>query len=469
MTSTKRPRGRKLIVLLLSRVSGLSLSDALVSSSDVYFCRKWSSSELRPAVTRLLPLSRCRLYNIPGIDNNAIIDRQDFLADTFWSTMSSSTVIASMAGTSTMEPLPTTTENTKEAELICQNGALLGEAAIPGAYSSACMGLSERIVPLPRYQENMATIIAKQIESKSGDSIQPNQTGGLQPGLIVIQQKEGGSDSTGMTVWNSGILLTRLLDAMVDELQRRQRQRGGESSGKMKVDTDNDNSFWTNQDVIELGCGTGLCSIAAHRLGAKSVVATDGNPGVVQLAEANIRKNCYGDNYCDGASVSDPTSKSAVPGDKVSTIRVESFQWGFINAMDYSEGASFVIGADLTYNPGSWAVLAETISTVLKTKNDNINSDTGAKPISNRCYALYLSVGHDGFNVNAELDGFLSVAKEKGLINLPDGVEGIDLNELLQKTLSDPEKKILAQGGGFRVVVLGRKNADSYKLNPMPC
>jgi hypothetical protein len=129
MTSTKRPRGRKLIVLLLSRVSGLSLSDALVSSSDVYF-----SSELRPAVTRLLPLSRCRLYNIPGIDNNAIIDRQDFLADTFWSTMSSSTVIASMAGTSTMEPLPTTTENTKEAELICQNGALLGEAAIPGAF-----------------------------------------------------------------------------------------------------------------------------------------------------------------------------------------------------------------------------------------------------------------------------------------------------------------------------------------------
>jgi SAM-dependent methyltransferase len=469
MTSNKRKRGRKIMALLLSRVSGLSLSDALVSLSDVHFCREWSSSELRPAVTRLLPCSRSRLYTIPGIANNAIIDRQDFLADAFWLTTSSSTVIASMAGTSTMDTLPTTTATTKDAEFICQNGALLGEAAIPGAYSSACMGLSERIVPLPRYRENMATIIAKQMGSKSGDNIQSNQTGGLQPGTIVVQQKEGSSDSTGMTVWNSGLLLTRLLDAMVDELQRRQRQRGGESSNEMKFDTDNDNSFWRNQDVIELGCGTGLCSIAAHRLGAKSVVATDGNPGVVQLAEANIRKNCYDNNYCDGATVTDPTSKPAVPGDRVSTIRVESFQWGFLNAMDYSEGASFVIGADLTYNPGSWAALAETISTVLKTENDNINSGTGATPISDRCYALYLSVGHDGFNVSAELDGFLSVAKEKGLINLPDGVEGIDLNELLQRTLSDPEKKILAQGGGFRVVVLGRKNADSYKINPMTC
>jgi len=125
--------------------------------------------------------------------------------------------------------------------------------------------------------------------------------------------------------------------------------------------------------------------------------------------------------------------------------------------MDYSESASFVIGADLTYNPGSWDILAETIATVLKTENDNlIDSVTAAT--SKQCYALYLSVGHDGFNVNAEVDGFLSVAKEKGLVTIADGVEGIDLNELLQTTLSDTEKKILAQSGGFRVVVLGRKS-----------
>jgi SAM-dependent methyltransferase len=238
-----------------------------------------------------------------------------------------------------------------------------------------------------------------------------------------------------MTVWNSGLLLTRLLDAMVDELQHRQRTRGGESGSDV-------NSFWKQQDVMELGCGTGLCSIAAHRLGAKSVMATDGNPRVLQLAETNIRQNCYDDTDSDDSVTAGFTSKSAVPGDSLSTIRAEPLQWGFLNAMDYSESASFVIGADLTYNPGSWDALAETISTVLNTENG---------------LALYLSVGHDGFNVNAEMDGFLSVAKEKGLVSLPDGVQGIDLNELLMRTLSDPEKKLIAQAGGFRVVVLGRK------------
>lgn len=102
--------------------------------------------------------------------------------------------------------------------------------------------------------------------------------------------------------------------------------------------------------------------------------------------------------------------------------------------------------------------MAETIATVLKTENDNIDTVTGTRVNSKRCYALYLSVGHDGFNVNAEMDGFLSVAKEIGLVNLPDGVEGIDLSQLLLNTLSDPEKKILAQGGGVRVAVLGRKS-----------
>ena len=340
------------------------------------------------------------------------MDRQGFLADAFWSTTSSSIAIASTTPTATG----------KDAELVCQNGALMGESAVPGAYSSACMGLSERIVPLPRYRDRM-------INKPTTIDAQPNNVG-----TIVVQQKAGGSGNTGMTLWNSGLLLTRLLDAMVDELQQRQ---GGDSTI--------DNYFWRNQDVIELGCGTGLCSIAAHRLGAKSVVATDGNPRVLELAQANIRQN-------HGESID---SKGASPAN----IRAEPLQWGFLNAMDYSESASFVIGADLTYNPGSWDILAETIATILKTENDNmVNSEINDTRNSKQCYALYLSVGHDGFNVNAEVDGFLSVAKEKGLVSIADGVEGIDLNELLRKTLTDTEKKILAQSGGFRVLVLGRKS-----------
>lgn len=388
---------------------GSSIADAFESSSTVINrSREWSSSGFHPVERQLLH-RRVELYSLPDIDNHAIMDRQGFLADAFWSTTSSSIAIASTT-------LPSTTTT---AELVCQNGALMGESAVPGAYSSACMGLSERIVPLPRYRDRM----------KSMDA-QLNREG-----TIVVQQKAGGSGNTGMTVWNSGLLLTRLLDAMVEELQ--QRRQGGDSSS--------DNYFWRNQDVIELGCGTGLCSIAAHRLGAKSVVATDGNPRVLELAQTNIRQNVGESTDGEGALRS--------------TIRAEPLQWGFLNAMDYSESASFVIGADLTYNPGSWDILAETIATILKTENDNIvNPRINDTPNSKQCYALYLSVGHDGFNVNAEVDGFLSVAKEKGLVSLADGVEGIDLNELLQKTLTDTEKKILAQSGGFRVLVLGRKS-----------
>lgn len=429
-------------------VIGISTSDALLSStSQTYVCQS------RPLLLKLLPGCSSgfspqthELRALPNIGNNAIVDRHAFLADAFWSTTSSSVAVASTAVTSTTIA---TDNNINSAESMCQNGALMGESAVPGAYSSLCMGLAERIVPLPKYRERMAMATkTKSITANVSGEIQQQQKYFSQSGTIVVRQKAGGSGNTGMTVWNSGLLLTRLLDAMVDELQQRQRQKQSGAG-------DDANVFWRNQEVLELGCGTGLCSIAAYRLGAKSVVATDGNPGVLQLADSNIQQNCYSGRDGDGTATAttDPTSN---PGGNLSTIRAEPLQWGFLNAMDYSEGASFVIGADLTYNPGGWRALAETIETVLKTENDNASAASSSK----RCYALYLSVGHDGFNVNAEMDGFLSVAKEVGLVTLPDGVEGIDLPELLMKTLSDTEKKILAQGGGFRVAVLGRKQVS---------
>jgi SAM-dependent methyltransferase len=213
---------------------------------------------------------------------------------------------------------------------------------------------------------------------------------------IVIHQEASGSDPTGMAVWSSGLLLTRLLQALVTELPN-----------------------WQPQSALELGCGTGLVSIAASRLWkSASVTATDGNPDVVRLADTNLQVN-----HCD-------------------RVQAEVLQWGLLNAMEYSDEdeADLVLGADLTYNSGTWRVLAETMVTIVKPEG----------------YILYLSLGHEGFNVNAEVDGFLSVAKEVGLVTANE-IADIPVSNLLDSILTAQEALQLRQSGGSRVVVLRRK------------
>jgi hypothetical protein len=117
-------------------------------------------------------------------------------------------------------------------------------------------------------------------------------------------------------------------------------------------------------------------------------------------------------------------------------------QWGLLNAMEYSDEdeADLVLGADLTYNSGTWRVLAETMVTIVKPEG----------------YILYLSLGHEGFNVNAEVDGFLSVAKEVGLVTANE-IADIPVSNLLDSILTAQEALQLRQSGGSRVVVLRRK------------
>ena len=43
--------------------------------------------------------------------------------------------------------------------------------------------------------------------------------------------------------------------------------------------------------MVELGCGPGLCSVVAGLTGASHVLATDGDPKSVHLAELNISGN----------------------------------------------------------------------------------------------------------------------------------------------------------------------------------
>lgn len=218
--------------------------------------------------------------------------------------------------------------------------------------------------------------------------------------MIVIQQGSVAAGQTGVAVWNSGVLLTRLLDAAA-----------------AAAGDDDHVAFWRNQRVLELGCGTGLVSIALARLGAARVVATDGNPQVVKLAQDNIQRN-----QCQ------------------ETCKTSVLSWGQVVMEDDNEEEEefdVVVGSDLTYNAGAWRDLAETMAGMLRSGGN----------------VLYLTLGHDGFNAQAELNGFLQVAQSQGLGVVPNLTHR--LQQTMQRLVVQPnEINTLETTGGVRVVVL---------------
>ncbi|GAX16929.1 hypothetical protein FisN_5Hh306 [Fistulifera solaris] len=181
-------------------------------------------------------------------------------------------------------PAATTTliVSTNDDTSLCQeNGLLTEERAIPGAYENVCMTLPIRTIAVD-------------------DST-----------LLSIEQQASGPGATGLAVWNSSLLLTRLLPLL---------------------------SF-RDATVVELGCGTGLASLVAATQGAKRVFATDGNLNVIQLAERNIQRN-----------------------NLQNVVKAVSYQWGYDTDPIPEESADWVIGSDLTYNPGSWPLLADAMA-----------------------------------------------------------------------------------------------------------
>ena len=208
-----------------------------------------------------------------------------------------------------------------------------------------------------------------------------------------------------VAVWNSGILLTRLLD---------------------KLNESTNQSIFNDKSIIELGCGVGLASLASAKLGASSVLATDANTEVLELAQRNIQQNNLN-----------------------GIIKTTALQWGLMDATEYESSADIVIGSDLTYNSGSWVVLAETMSTILKTNG----------------IVIYLTLGHSGFNVGGELGGFLSVAENTGMrVLAKDDIEWKEklgdvqsVNDLLTSIVTSEERDVIDANGGAKVVILGKK------------
>jgi ribosomal protein L11 methylase PrmA len=294
----------------------------------------------------------------------------------------------------------------------CQNGALVAEQAVPGAYQQVCMSLPIRNVPI--------AVPASRLHQSRSSS-----------GTVQLQLEQGGAaaGTTGLAVWNSSLLLSRLLQALV-----------AADDTAPAVDGTKKDAFLSSQSSVwELGCGTGLVSLTTAALGAGSVQATDGNPAVVDLAKRNLENNV-----------------ARMPNANCQ-LQAMLLPWGLLDASDYTDSADVILGSDLTYNAGSWRVLAETMTTILK--------PTGC--------VIYLSLGHAGFEVNAEMDGFLAVARAQGLVavkspldpNWPLPVVSYrSLEELLLlKCVSPSERDLLQSTGGVRVLVLCKPKMKSRR------
>ena len=227
---------------------------------------------------------------------------------------------------------------------------------------------------------------------------------------------------TGVALWNSGILLTRLLDTLT------------------LSENKSNNFIFKDKTVLELGCGTALASVAASALGAKYVIATDGNTEVLGLARRNLELNGI---YPLG-SESDSSR---------GTGEVATLQWGLMDASDFYDRADVIIGSDLTYNSGNWRVLVETLNAVLAPNG----------------IVIYVTLGHAGFTAEGEMNGFIAVVESEGELEVvKEGTQSWpfqrtgSLNRLLGDALSSNEKEVINGTGGFSIAIMRRRKKKKF-------
>lgn len=121
--------------------------------------------------------------------------------------------------------------------------------------------------------------------------------------------------------------------------------------------------------VVEIGCGPGLCSVAAALAGAADVMATDGDHKSVALASLNLSKNCSEEiispDRCRSRKLfwGDADDIQGVKSSWKSVMEADQSSRGEHVAATSSQVADFIIASDVAGCPyvSAYASLCDTL------------------------------------------------------------------------------------------------------------
>lgn len=139
---------------------------------------------------------------------------------------------------------------------------------------------------------------------------------------LTVQQAWGdeGQSSTGASIWPSAVSLSRYLE--------------------------DESVLVKGKNVLEIGSGLGVNSLAAEAIGAKMVTITDGDPSVLNLASGNMQRNFP----------------------RATNVRVRALSFGdkdiigsLVEEAKEAGGYDLIIGSDLTYKKDGWPTFVSTI------------------------------------------------------------------------------------------------------------
>jgi len=155
----------------------------------------------------------------------------------------------------------------------------------------------------------------------------------LGPSITILESPSliSGNGTTGLRTWEASLALAEWL--ILSRMHSVYKSVSTAQGHLIDVMLENEN-------VLELGAGTGLVSLVASALGARRVLATDGDEGVCDSLEKNVHINGM-----------------------AQRINVEQLFWG---SGRFSHGdVTLVLGADVIYDKDAISLLVSQIKRIL--------------------------------------------------------------------------------------------------------